>query len=57
MNDKSMSILGQVGGYFAGFLAFIEQADNLIGLIGTMCAASLSVWAVYDKIKKRKQSK
>ena len=52
MNDRGMSILGQIGGYSAGFLAWIEQADNLIGLIGTICAATLSVWAVIGKIKK-----
>ena len=56
MNDKALTIWGQIGGYGAGFLAWIEQADNLIGLVGTFCAATLSVWAVYDKIKKRKKN-
>jgi len=53
MNDKNLSILGQVGGYSAGLIAWLEHFDNLIGLIGTCCAAGLSVWALVDKFKKR----
>lgn len=55
MSDKSVLIWGQIGGYGSGFLAWIDQADNFIGLIGTICAATLSVWAVCDRIKKRKK--
>lgn len=52
MNDKSLPIFGQIGGYTAGVLSWLEHADNIVGLIGTLCAASLSVWALFDKLKK-----
>ena len=54
MNDR-LSVLGQVGGYTAGVLSWLEHADNVIGLIGTVCAASLSVWALFEKIKRSKK--
>jgi len=54
MNDKSLPVFGQIGGYTAGVLSWLEHADNIVGLIGTLCAASLSVWALFDKIKKSK---
>ena len=53
MNDKALPVFGQIGGYTAGLLSWLEHADNIVGLLGTICAASLSVWALYDKIKKR----
>lgn len=55
MNDKALPILGQIGGYTAGLLTWLEHADSFIGLIGTACAASLSMWALFDRYKKRKK--
>ena len=55
MKDKALSVFGQIGGYTAGLLSWLEHADNIIGFVGTFCAASISVWALLDKYRKSRK--
>jgi len=52
MNDRYLNILGQIGGYGAGLAAWLNLAKDFIGLIGIIAGATLSVWALIDRINK-----
>lgn len=42
---------GQIGGWSAAGMAWLDLAKGVFGVIGLMGGAILSMWAVYDKIK------
>ena len=55
MNDRHLHILGQIGGYGAGLAAWCNMAKDAIGLIGIASGATLSVWALIDRINKSRK--
>lgn len=55
MSDRHLHILGQIGGYGAGLAAWLNLAKDFIGLIGIIAGATLSVWALIDRIRKTKR--
>ncbi len=55
MNDRHLHVLGQIGGYGAGFAAWLNLAKDFIGLVGIIACATLSVWALIDRIRKSKR--
>ena len=52
MNDRCLYTLGQISGYGAGFAAWMGLAKDIIGFIGIVAGAALSLWALYDRIRK-----
>jgi hypothetical protein len=56
MNDRYLHVIGQVGGYGAGLAAWLNLAKDFIGLIGIIAGATLSVWALIDRIRKANKS-
>jgi len=52
MNDRHLHILGQIGGYGAGIAAWLNLAKDFVGLVGIIAGATLSVWALIDRIEK-----
>lgn len=55
--DRHLNLLGQIGGYTAGLFAWIGLVKDGIGLIGIVAGATLSVWALIDRIKKYREGK
>jgi hypothetical protein len=53
-HDRYLYTLGQIAGYGAGFAAWFNLAKDIIGFIGILAGAALSVWALYDRWKKHK---
>ena len=49
-------VLGQVSGYGAGAASWFDLAKDLIGFIGLIAAATCSVLALWEKVKKKKDS-
>jgi len=52
--DRCLYIVGQISGYGAGLAAWMNLAKDVIGLVGILAGAALSVWALYDRWKKYK---
>ena len=52
--DRCLYTLGQIAGYGAGFAAWMNIAKDIIGFIGILAGAALSVWALWDRYKKYK---
>ena len=52
MSERHFHILGQIGGYGAGIAAWLNLAKDFVGLIGIIAGATLSVWALIDRINK-----
>jgi hypothetical protein len=52
MNDRHLHILGQIGGYGAGLAAWLNLAKDFVGLVGIIAGATLSIWALIDRINK-----
>jgi hypothetical protein len=50
-------ILGQVGGYSAGAMTFLGAAKDFFGLIGIICGATLSAWALWDRIDRARKAR
>ena len=48
------SLLGVVAGYSAGAAAWLNLVKDFIGLLGVCAATALSVWALVDKIRRRR---
>lgn len=57
MSDRSLHTLGQITGYAAGLGAWLNIAKDFVGFIGVAAGAALSLWALYDKWKKRQARK
>lgn len=55
MNDRYLSILGQIGGYSAGVASWLNLAKDAVGLVGIIAGATLSVWALVDRINKSRK--
>jgi hypothetical protein len=53
-HDRYLYTLGQIAGYGSGFAAWMNVTKDIIGLIGILAGAALSVWALYDRYKKYK---
>ena len=53
----TLFVLGQIGGYAAGAASWLNLAKDFFGLIGILCGAALSVWALYDKIQSARQKR
>lgn len=54
MKNDRLQLLGQISGYSAAGLSLLDIAKDIFGLIGLVCGAILSAWALYDRIKKRR---
>lgn len=52
MNDRYLYTMGQVSGYAAGAAAYFNLVKDVIGFIGVVAGAALSVWALYDRYTK-----
>ncbi len=50
--DSKLSIIGQIGGYGAGFIAWITETKEIFGVIGVVGGAILTCWAIFEKIRK-----
>jgi hypothetical protein len=54
-HDRYFYTLGQISGYAAGIAAWMNFAKDVIGFIGIIAGATLSVWALWDRFKNRKK--
>ena len=55
--ERTLNILGQIGGWFAGAAWLFNFVKDFIGFVGILAGATLSVWALYDRWKKHKAGK
>ena len=51
MKEKSLLILGQIGGYGAGVVSILSHAKDVIAFVGVVCGATLSVIALMDRLR------
>lgn len=57
MKNDRLQLLGQISGYSAAGLSLLDIAKDIFGLIGLICGAILSAWALWDKIQRKRQNK
>ena len=57
MKNDRLQLIGQISGYGAAGLSLLDVAKDIFGLIGLICGAILSVWALIDRIRREKGNK
>lgn len=57
MKNDRLQLLGQISGYSAAGLSLLDIAKDIFGLIGLICGAILSAWALIDRIRRARQTK
>jgi hypothetical protein len=57
MNDRFFYTLGQVGGYASGLAAYFNLVKDVVGFLGIVAGAALSLWALWDRIQKHRREK
>lgn len=57
MNERQLYTLGQIGGYASGFMAYFNVLKDVIGFIGVIAGAALSIWALWDRFVKWRKDK
>ncbi len=57
MNERYLHPLGIIGGWSSGIMAYLNIVKDIVGLVGVVAGAVLSLWALYDRIKKHRASK
>jgi hypothetical protein len=53
-SDRCFYTLGQIAGYSAGAAAWFNLAKDIVGFVGILAGATLSVWALWDRYKKHR---
>ena len=54
--DRYHLTLGQISGYGAGAASFFDLVKDFVGLVGITAGATLSVWALLEKIKENNKN-
>jgi hypothetical protein len=54
--DRYYLTLGQISGYGAGAASIFDLAKDFVGLVGITAGATLSVWALIEKLKENSKN-
>lgn len=55
--ERHLNILGQIGGYSAFAASWLGYIKDGLGFVGVVAGATLSVWALVDRIQKHRNRK